>query len=427
MSRSTRLNPRVTKADAAPAIAGTAALSRPPTPLGRARVKSMVQCFSPGHGWAAAGNYASAPANYTSDALFGTQCFQIVTGTTSQEARITKTGLTLDASASSVRLVVKYDSAASLQYLDLRLGTGGMTNYYSCRVMDYTNSTQAVGFPERPGDWAVIDLPRTAFTAVGAPSWASISDIAVVAIGKWGQAATVRLSAVALVAESTDWPSGVVTISMDDTYTAQGTLALPRMDLYGFKATLFPIIDTSGGSGDTYSLDQLKVYRDQGHEIGAHASSLAIHSVGLDGLSQAARVAELETLRTWQVNNNFGSESLAWPIGGWSSAAATDVAKYYSSARLAKATRPQTPRPGNPWAIQCMDGQASSLATLQSAVDAAKTGKGWLCIYYHSFAANKSGTAIANIDDFNSLVDYIAAQGVPVRTQGEVIAAANRT
>lgn len=409
---------------AAIATAQSTSLLRTPTPSTRANPKVMVGAFAAGHGWTASGGgLASSNLNDTADFFLGTQSVKLVSLSTSGTSASAKTGLALDATGCDIRIFFKYDSAAALSNMKILLGAAGLADRYEKIVLDLSTSSTGAGYPSLPGDWCVIDVPFSSFATIGSPTRSAIDTIQINILNKSGQPVTVQFGGVALVPtdELSRWPNGVVTLTFDDSYVGQWTNGRTYLDKFGLRGTFFPIVGSLGGS--YFTLDNLKALRDQGHEIGAHATSSAAHTTGIASLSESARRAELEQLRQWQADNGFNSTSYAYPNGDWSRAAAIDVARYYDSARLAFANFPGGVRPEDQYRIRAVNG-GSQQASLNGFVDQAKAGKGWLNVVFHDIVA--SGATGNNITtaNFQAFVDYCIAQGVPIRTQGEVMAKA---
>lgn len=406
------------------AAAKTAGLLRAAAPSTRANVKTVIGAFEAGHGWTASGGgLASSDLNHTEDFFLGTQSVKVTSSTAGTAIGVKKTGLTLDATGSDIRIWFKYDNAAALQNMQILIGSTDLQNRYTRIVLDLSTTNTGVGFTALPGDWGVIDVPFDTLAVMGTPNRSAIEAIQITITPKSGQVLNAWVGGVALVPrdELNRWPNGVVTLTFDDSYTGQWTIAKPYMDARGIRGTFFPIAETVGGA--YFTMDNLKALRDQGHEIGAHATSIAAHTSGIASLTQAQRIAELEQLRQWQIDNGFNSTSYAYPNGDWSRAAAIDVGKYFESGRLAFANFPGGVRPEDQFRVRAVNG-ATQQASLNSFVDQIKASRGWLNVVFHNIVdTGASGNNISTAN-FKAFIDYVLAQGVPIRTQGEVISLA---
>lgn len=410
----------------APIATQSTSLLRSPTPPTRTNPKSMVGAFAAGHSWTIAGaGVASSNLNDTADFFFGTQSVKVVSLSTSGTSAVTINGLSLDFTGCDIRVIFKYDNPAAFGSAKIMLGSGGSLNDRFEKIfLDLGSTSTAQGYPALPSDWTVLDIPwSTLGITAGTPNRASITNVQLNVVNKAGFPVTVQFQGIAVIPndELVKWPNGVVTISMDDSYIGQWTYARPYLDKYGLRATFFPIVNSIGGS--YFTLDNLKALRDQGHEIGAHAMSSSSHSAGLVSPTQQQRRSELEQLRQWQADNGFNSTSYAYPNGWWSRDAAVDVARYYNSARLAFSNIPGSVRPEDPFRLRAVNG-ATQKASLNTFVDQIKAGRSWLNVVYHDIRDTGGTSNDVTPAEFRAFVDYCVAQGVPIRTQSEVMARA---
>lgn len=405
------------------------ALLRPPSARSMANVKRMLQAHTAGHAWTISPggtNVASSNLNDTSSYLLGTQSVLLTTPSTqAANAYFQVSGQALDATGCDLRVYFWYDNLAALSLIKVYAGDSTLTNNYHATVTDLSSSNPSVTtmtFPEFPGTWAYVDIPWSAMTTSGTPTRSALDTVRIQVMNKAGTPLNFRIAGAAtvLIDEGNRWPNGVVTISFDDCRPGQKTLAIPYLDKYGYRATFFPIIGATGPN--TLTTDDLKKLRDRGHEIGAHASSTSVHATGVAGMNEPQLVAELEILRQWQVTNNFASDSYAYPNGYWSPAAAEIVSRFYRSARLAFTLLPSSVRPENQWRIRAYNG-GSQYSSLSAALTQVQANKGWLHVIYHDVQSSGATGIAANIADFQTFIDSVAAAGVPVRTQGEVVAA----
>ena len=400
-------------------------LLRTPTPSTRSNPNKMIGSFASGHTWTSAGaGLASANLNDTSDFFLGDRSVKLVSLTTSGTSAATIGGLSLDATGCDVRIFFKYDSPTALSSLKIMLGSGGaLTDRFEKIFLDLGSTSTAVGYPSLPGDWTVLDIPWSTFGVTGSPTRSAITNMQLNVINKAGSAVTIQFGGVALIPndELNKWPNGVVTLTFDDSYAGQWTNARPYLDKFGLRGTFFPIVGSLGGS--YFTLNNLKALRDQGHEIGAHATSVSAHTAGIVALTQEERRAELESLRQWQADNGFNSTSYAYPNGWWSREAAIDVGRYYDSGRLAFSNMIGSVRPEDPFRLRAVNG-ATQQASLNGFVDQVKSGKGWLNVIFHDVVASGASGNNITTANFTAFIDYCLSQGVPIRTQAEVMARA---
>jgi peptidoglycan/xylan/chitin deacetylase (PgdA/CDA1 family) len=405
--------------------ARVAAYQRSPTPPTRANVKTMIGAHYSGHGWTAMANAASSNMNDTADFLLGTQSAKVVTNTTSVD-----TGFKSPAIASAnftgcdVRLWLKFDDYAKLGKVSVFLYSSGTDFKSAVNAIDLTAGTEPPAMV-KAGNWFAFDVPYSRFTGSGGTfNVAAVTEIRVYVSGKSGQGATVNFGGAAAIYqdEFAKWPNGVLTISMDDCWDGQTNYAVPYLDRFGERATFFPIANFT--DVNRFSTARLQQLRDQGHEVGAHAGSLATHGTGWNAMTNAELVTELEALKQWQVDNGYSSNSLAYPLGNWNPTVAATVARYYESARLAEGGFHVNARPVNPYALRCYDAGTLTQAVIKTEMDRAKASKGWLILMYHQIVAAGATGNQATTAEFQEIVDYAHTLGMPIRTQGEVIKAA---
>lgn len=116
-------------------------------------------------------------------------------------------------------------------------------------------------------------------------------------------------------------PPNPVIITFDDGYTDNCLTALPIMEKYGMKGTVF-VIAGQVGQTEYLTWDQIRFMQAKGTEIGSHTYS----HIALSGLDQPRLMDELT--RSKQVlESNLGKpvDFLAYPFGQYDAAAITGV------------------------------------------------------------------------------------------------------
>lgn len=418
----------VTPAGVGAAVATVATTSRlrSPVPPMSSNVTRMIPTFPTGHGWAFSGAGATATVDYTSDFLLGAQCTRVVTTGAGGFWYLQKSGLALDLTSKHVRAYFKLIDRSKFSTFRLYLGDSGLTNNINFIIAAGAGTAAS---PVLSNQWTVLDIPLSWFTTVGTPNLAAIDTARIIGTDTgsgnvaemlWGGISTTPRD------ELSRFPSGVVSFGFDDTFVAQTTIARPILDKYGYRATLFPIIERIGLSGSYLTLADVLHMRDQGWEIAAHASTNAVHNLasGIVGMTDAQKIAELETLRQWNADNGCMTTTYAYPQGFWNDASAAIVSRYYAAARLASSVGPVNVRPENPYRVGAVSVAGLSLAALKAHVDAAVAQKTHVSFLLHNVVASGATGNDITTANLSDLVDYIAAQGVAVRTFGEVMAAA---
>lgn len=383
---------------------------------------TWITTFGSGHGYTTA-SLGSAVLNFndTSDPALGTQS---VTATTPGGFGYGKTlSVPLDMTGRMPVLWVKVTGA-----------TGDLTNYNFINLQLATDGTFANSYtfnisaddPRQPyittGEWVLVSFPWSRATVTGTPTRSNINAVRVQGGPRTSASVVVfNAGAIGWIPEPTKYPNGAVVLTFDDSYAAHWTVAWAKMAPLGLKGTLFPIIagvDAAGG----ITTSQLKAMHDRGGwEVGAHATSNIMHTRGLANLTPAERATELNTSRSWLYANGFEADSYAYPNGFYDPASAADAKSRYLSARTIYAPSHET------YPVLARDrirsrtiDASSTLSALQGYVDQAKANKAVQVFTVHNLAASPTGST-ADPTIFNSLIDYIVAQGVPCITMRDLL------
>lgn len=397
-----------------------------------APVKHMVHACAAGHGWVLqtdVSNNASSNLDDTSDFLIGSQSMRITTAGTSAFVGWDKTlAAPIDVSDCDVRIWFKFDSAgaANLANLQIILGDSTLTWRSTLTAFSAGSATSYTQWPLQEGRWNILDIPQgAAWTPTGTPNWAAVQRMLFKASDKAGLPLTVRFGGMAFTRRDHTgrFPNGVVTLSFDDSFAAQDSYARVKMDQYGYRGTLFPIIDRLGLPGKLTLAQVQKMYQN-GWDVSGHAFTDANHAIGLPGMTQAQRLTELENIRAWMDTNAFQSPSFAYPLGNHDAASEADVAAYFDVGRLAFMQRDTPQAIAMPFALQAANA-GTQQAALAGYVTRAVAGKHWLNIVVHDIVP--SGATGNNITEanFDALLSSIASSGIAVRTMSEVLAALN--
>jgi peptidoglycan/xylan/chitin deacetylase (PgdA/CDA1 family) len=226
----------------------------------------------------------------------------------------------------------------------------------------------------------------------------------------------------------TAFPNGVVTICFDDCHGSVYTLARPKMDQYGYPGMAYAIPDQVGLAGNLTTAQLQALERLNGWEVGGHATTTAAHNqAGAFTALTAEQVdAEMVQMKTWLNSAAYrGADHFAYPQGLFNPTVLDATARYYRTGRLAAAPRANEMLPPVDLLKLRAWTSGNDLPTLQGIVDAARAGGAWAIIVFHVITTGavsdpQNQTTKANFDAF---IDYINAQGVPVRTVTDVLAA----
>ena len=274
------------------------------------------------------------------------------------------------------------------------------------------------------GEWFPVYLsPGNFGVNNGTPTRTGVTAVRVTLAGRASMPApTLKIGGLGTFTDrSNQYPKGVVSLAFDDTWASHSDAA-QKMGQYAFPGTEY-LIQSRVDTASYLTMTQLRSMEDTfGWEIGAHASNDAAHT---DWTAQTGAWVETELAaqRQWQSDNNFPTETFAYPIGPFNSGIARRTKKYYSSAR---STYPWTNSAVKPHTHRLSTYVVASSTTLASAkvwVDRAVANGGWLVLMFHNLVASSPAGNDWLKSDFDALIDYIAASGLPVDTVGNVIRA----
>jgi peptidoglycan/xylan/chitin deacetylase (PgdA/CDA1 family) len=414
------------------------------------RQASWSQQFQTGHGWSASGSgVASSNVNDTVTFCRGTQSFQVVTTGTGAVANVRRLGSALpDLTGKAIRLVLRIADVAHLNQINVQVGSSSLANYFQWRLHTHASTAENQILS---GEWATITLSwadvRSAagtysISSTGVPSVTSgFTDFLVQTVDdNTGNPITLNLQAVEVVPDTTEtFPSGVVSITFDDSYATQVTGARPSMDLRGFRGTLYTICDVIGTGGYLTTAQLQSVQNNSGWEIAGHAYSVANHNAKYNTLPAATVEDDVRKTRMWMVANGFTSDSFAYP-GGWFSRTSDNVSiesltcRYFGNGRgISSADNLETFPPPAPYRMRSITGIGSQAGGAAKGLPANLTGNGgaldrcqldgsWTILTFHEITAGAAAnTNQCSQADFDSIMDAIAARGIPVLPVGDVL------
>lgn len=394
-------------------------ISKPPPK----QTGTVITAFQSGHGWSVTGTGATSNLNDTTTFVFGSQSISGTSNGAGASTNIRKTGLTnTDMSAKSVRLMVRVDGVAHLNAMSLFMGSSAFSNYYLAPIYNPGD-----GKTLREGEWSWLELnfggAGTGSSTSGNPAKTTITDWQLQWTDDSAAAVTVHLNAVEVVPDPTAYPNGVCSITFDDAYSSQYSVARPILDGYGYAASAMVIVDQVGLGGATLTLANLQEMRDlHGWEIGGHAYTAAAHSAGFPSLSASALDNELRALKCWLVANGFGqTDYIAYPGGSTNAAIELAIQKYFSLGRTIIPGPANVLPPVTTGRVRAKSpSSATTTASLTALVDGAYANKNWLILNFHDIAASASGNQYSTAN-FTTVVAYLASKGIPVRPVGEVL------
>ena len=385
----------------------------------QAPIVKMVPACVAGHGWTVAGTVASSDLNATDQVLLGSQSIKVVTnGAAANGGAIRTLPAPVNASDCNLRIWVRYDDPAKLQYVTVTVGNSTFSENSAASPVNLGSTSDASGYYALPNSWMALDIPQSAF--VGSAVWSAIQRVQIVFKDKsGGLQATGWIGGAAFVKRDplTRYPNGVACLTFDDTYGSAFSIARPKMDAYGWRGTLFPIIDLIGQGGKLTqeNIDQLVL---QGWEVGAHADTNANHALGFVAMTSAQRRASAIAMLNWMRDRGYPSSSFAWPLGVHNDAAAADVRQYFDSGRLAFSTHAESVTPAMPYRLKSINA-GSQQASLAALITQTVADKGALVITLHDIMASGASGNHISTANFDTLLTNLESSGIAVRTFGE--------
>ena len=413
----------------------TAGLYPPSRRLPQWRQPSTITTqFQAGHGFTnnAGSTYT---ANDTADFILGTQAAKIVTGGTGAAANVSRTGMSaFDTTGKTVRLRLKIDDITHVAGINLFLGNTSFANTYKWIIQGGAAGSNLI----TSGEWVTVTLNWHDATTTGSPARSGLTDVRLQITDDATAAVTAHYQSVELIPDASSiFPNGVVSICFDDCWQSVWDNGKPRLDLYGYPASMYTIQDVLGSSG-RLTLAELYTLQDRcGWEIASHAYTDADHSSTYTGLTAAQLDTDLRALKSWTLANGFrGGDGTAYPLGQYgltvdSQPTTNYVRRYFNYARTTNSKTKETFPPGDPFRLRAMSSISSSsggyapssLTTATTGdLDKAKANGTWLILVFHKIV---TGTPAATTEcaqsDFNSIVDGINSRGMPVIPIGDIL------
>ena len=204
------------------------------------------------------------------------------------------------------------------------------------------------------------------------------------------------------VATWSGFRNAAISYTFDDNCTNQLAIAIPSMNTYGFKGTLFTITNSSWRP----NWQGLRTAANNGHEVASHTMSHA----NMNTLSSAQQTSEI-TGSANAISTNVGvtPRTLAWPncnLGSTSIAQQTYIAARGCSGQIEPST------PANVMNISSLIcGSAGSVKTnadFQSRANSAFNSKGWAIFLIHGIDNDGGYSPLSSTEFRNSLLFFNA-------------------
>ena len=214
---------------------------------------------------------------------------------------------------------------------------------------------------------------------------------------------------------------GMVSITLDDGWSTQYTIARPALNSRGIRSTYYLVTDAvSQGWGGYLSLAQVRTLYAENNEIASHTRTHA----DLTSLTPTQLTSELHDSRAW-LAANVGAvcgKDFASPYGAYNASVMTALKSEYSSHRTINAGRNY--RDTVIYELRGNDvSRYVTVATVKGWIDQAIAEKSWLIILFHEF----SGTTPTRdtqykTSNFTAILDYIKLRNVRTVTVSEGVA-----
>lgn len=384
-----------------------------------------------GHTWSQSNNAGSM--NYTTDKYQGSQCLQITTLGNGTAAYVTSPRMTaVNLTAKSVRFWFKIDPASESQLLRIVFYLGGGASaltWFSTQYIIVPADNNITLMRAADGWYGLTFNPAFFLSITNTPDWTQVRDFRFRVEDKSAGAVTVLLGGMEFIPTHASYPHGVVSINFDDGYAATDTIAKPKLDAYGFRATAYIIRDLLG-TGSYLSQAQLQDLIAGGWEIEAHANTWVDHNTGFDALDTATASADLQAELAWLKTLRSGRPSVwAYPGGLFTPAMISAVARpLFSAGRTIVQRTLETMPLGDPYRLRTFVVANTTAVTPNTAVgslewlvDQAYATGGWLIPTFHNIVTSPTIATEYATASFNTFVDYCNTKGIPVQTMSKVL------
>lgn len=415
---------------------------------GAANVESTL---ASGHTWAISGHDASSNLNDTGapNPPNGKQAIKIVTNGAGATAfvtapRITATNMTNKFLVFQIRIDGASFSALSQVQVYIGSGATAFLNFATQTIASYNGTNADYTELLRPDEWVTVSMPVAAFASsvTGTVDWTQIRDVRIRVIDRnTGTKVTAWVGGAWIAAGDSSYASGVVSLSFDDHWDSVWTYAVPKMNQYGYRGSIFKIDDLVD-TGGYLTRAQLTTLRESGWEIGAHAGYVANHNAGSTGASDNlvsyVGLSDQTVLEDWGVlkgnmhrEGDRGVDTIAWPRGAFDSNVVTLARQQWAAARTVCFRNVATVPVADPLRIPARSIAYSTaftppatLATIHWYVDQINTYGGWLNIVFHRIVTASTANSGIEVNNatFDAFIDYLAGKtGLKVLPIGEVL------
>lgn len=398
----------------------------------------IVTQMQSGHGFTQSGA-GTFTANDTSDFLIPSQSCKIVTDGAASACKIRKANAmtATDFTGKTVRFRIKVDDITHLKNLNFYLGSSNFASFYNWNFQGTTGGSNFIpsGGTTAGQGWYTVTLNWADAASSGSPARTSLTDIQIQVQDDGAGTVTLRVQDIEVIPDgSATWPNGVISIGFDDDYAAVYQYALPKLAQYGYRASVYSIQSMVGTSG-RMTLAQLYALQDSyGWEMGSHAYLDADHALTYTGMTSAQLDSDLRQMKAWEIQQGLrGMDGTAYPLGQYGlttdSVSTTSIVRRYNGyARTTTRKTYETFPPADPYrlraqsAVTTFTGGYAPATVTGTDLAKIKANSAWgIYVFHNIITGTPASTTEIAVSDFNSIIDAIAAQGIPVLPAGDVL------
>lgn len=394
-----------------------------PTPQPRANTTdTVITNFQSGHGYTKISAAGTQTTNDTTSFIRGSQSIKLVTDGLGSAVFTRKTSISpaIDITNKHVKVIVMVDKPLNITELFFYLSSDNVTaNWVTIKPSDDVTAI-------KPNVWTTLSFSYSGRNGAttGTPTLSAINSVQVRIKDDSTTVVTLNVQEIALF----DQPSsGLVSITFDDGYSSQYSLAKPKMDQYEYPGTAY-IIPTRVGTTNYMTLTNLHTIEDLGWDISNHTYDhpyLTTDPITLVTLTSGQVEAEFYQSKQWFITNGFtkGIHDLALPHGAYDDTVVIPAAKKYFRSVRTIVNQAETITPANRYKLRVLYiTNTMTVATVKTAIDRALVGGEWLIMVFHDIQATTASQDIQWLQaDFNTIVDYLATNSARVRTVADVL------
>ncbi len=386
---------------------------------------TVITQFQAGHGFVAnSGGGSAQNLDDPTDPAFGTQSAWIETDGAGTAKTLRRVGMApLDFSQHMPRIWVKVEGVQNLRRAQLYLGSENLLHQYKFQF----DSTQGQQWTTE-GDWVGFSMSWSSkhVDIQGTPDRANITDMQFRILDKAdGGIVRLHVGQISMVPEPPEYPNGVLSFTFDDGPESQWTVAKPIMDAAGFAGTAYVIIERLGQNSYMTEAEVDGLHND-GWEIAYHAFAGDTHAVTFPGLPPDQLKADWVLGRQWLYDRGYtGYNHGAYPKGAITGSS-TDVlgmmGDYFCGFRSIHQRHREAYGPSDPLKLRVFYiTHVVAVSKVLEAIDQAVLNKEWIILVFHKLVEPATATTHYLPADFQTIVDYVGTQPIPVKTVGEIL------